>query len=154
MDRYDIEERIFEAGRVIATWPNPMAVLRYKTSMPDVIRDEKDWLSYNTESSRDNLKVRFTPDSKQHQEAIDVLDWLSFCSKRAKVKDRKIIRAIIQVYCSQIYNNSYGFGELSKDLRRRGIKMGRETIRRKYNQAMGDLEFVLQKGLNIKALLK
>lgn len=150
MDRSDIEERICEAARVIATWPNPMAALRCKTSMRDIVRNEEDWLAYNTQGSRDNLFVKFTPDAKQHQEALEVLDWVSYCAKRFKPAEKKIIKAIIMRYCMERNNNSYGFGELSKELRARGVKMGKDTVRRRYNLAMGDLEFALKRGFQFR----
>lgn len=155
MDRFDIEERIYEAARVISTWPNPIAVLKCRTSMPEIVRNEaEDWLSYNTEGSRDNLQVKFTPDSRQHQQALEVLDWISYCARRFKPIEKRVIKAIVMRYCMEINNAHYGFGELSKELRGRGVKMGKDTVRRRYNLAMGDLEFALKRGISIKNFLK
>lgn len=154
MDRLEIEEIVCNAAKVIATWPNPMSVLRYRNSMPDVVRSESDWLAYNTEGSRDNLFVKFTPDSKQHQQAMDVLDWLSYCAKRYKPAAKPVIKAIVMLYCMNINNSHYGFRELSKELRGRGVKMGKDTVRRRYNQAMMDLEFALKRNINFKNYLK
>lgn len=154
MDRLQIEERIYNASRIINTWPNPMAVLHYRSSMPDIIRSEADWLAYNTEGTRDNLHVKFTPDAKQHQEAIEVLDWLNYCCRTYKVMAKPTIKAIIMIYCMNINNYHYGFGELSKELRRRGVKMGKDTVRRRYNLAMNDLELALKRNISFKNYLK
>lgn len=154
MDRLEIEERICESAKVIATWPNPMAALRYRTSMPEVVRNEADWLAYNTEGTRDNLHVKFTPDSQQHQQAMDVLDWLNYCAKRYKPAAKPVIKAIVMMYCMNMNASQYGFRELSKELRGRGVKMGKDTVRRRYNQAMMDLEFAFKRNISFKNYLK
>ncbi len=151
MDRLELEERIYQATKVISTWSNPLAVLKCRSSMPEIIRDEiEDWLAYNTEGSRDNLYVKFTADSKQHQQAIEVLDWISYSVRRFKPIEKPIIKSIIMLYCMNMNNSHYGFGQLSKDLRRRGVKMGKETIRKRYNLAMTDLAFALKRRVSFK----
>lgn len=154
MDRYEIEERICDAARVISTWPNPMAALRCRTAMPEIVRSEEDWLAYNTEGTRGNLYVKFTPDAKQHQQALEVLDWISYCVRRFKPVEKRVIKAIVMRYCMERNNSHYGFGELSKELRGRGVRMGKDTVRRRYNLAMSDLEFGLNRGILFKNFLR
>lgn len=144
MDRFEIEERIYEASRVISTWPNPLAVLRCKSSQPEVVRNEDDdWLRYNTEAAQANLNVKFTPDSRQHQQAMEVLDWLSYAVRNFKPANKPAIKSIIMLYCMNMNNSSYGFRELSRQLKVMGVKMGKDTVRRRYNEAMLDLEYAL-----------
>ncbi len=144
MDRLEIEERICEASRVIATWPNPLAVLRYRSSQPEVVRNtDDDWLRYNTEGAKANLYVKFTPDSRQHQQAMEVLDWLSYAVRHFKPVNRPAIKSILMLYCMNMNNSSYGFRELSKQLSIMGVKMSKDTVRRRYNEAMVDLEYAL-----------
>ncbi len=148
MDRVEIEARICAAAKVWATWPNPMSTLQYRTSMPDIVRSKEDWLAYNNEASRDNLRITFTPDTKQHQDAMEVINWLSFCTRRYKQHAKPTVRAIVMLYCMKMDNVSYGFGSLSKELEKYNVRMSKDTVRRRYNQAMMDLEYGLsRKGL-------
>lgn len=148
MDRVEIEARICAAAKVWATWPNPMSTLQYRSSMPDIVRSKEDWLAYNNEASRDNLRITFTPDTKQHQDAMEVINWLSFCTRRYKQSAKPAIRAIVMLYCMNNDNVSYGFRQLSDKLKEFGVKMGKDTVRKRYDQAMIDLEYGLsRKGL-------
>jgi hypothetical protein len=147
MEKYEIEEKIHEGVKIqIATWENPLNKLRMKTSNREIIRDESDWLSYNSEGEQAKYKrMKMHATIEQQRLAVQVMDWLSYCARRESLVRQKTVRSIVALRCLNMGDRSYGFRELAKQLSWMGVKISHMTVKRLYDRAMDDLYFHLNR---------
>jgi len=85
MEKKEIVIRLEDAVNVYLAMPDPMKKLDAKSGMPDIIRSSKDWLEYNSEGARDDLKraTKIRPSPKQITEADEAISWIRQASKKA-----------------------------------------------------------------------
>lgn len=147
MERYEIEEKIHDGVKIqIATWSNPKNKLLMRTSHPDIIRTGDDWLSYNSDSEQAKFKrMKMSATVEQQKLAIQVMDWLTFCCRRYVGTHKKVVKSIVMLRCLHMGDRSYGFRELAKQLSWMGVKISHTTVRTRYNKALDDLYYHLNR---------
>lgn len=144
MDRETIEMTLHEGLRIqIMTWKSPMSELHSNRSkgQPEFIRNlDTSFYSYDSDAEQAKLRVnKIAATFEQQRLAIEVMDLITYACKRHNGKNKAIMRAIISLRCLNLGNPSFGFGEISKQLKNFGIKISRSTVRRRYNTALDDL---------------
>lgn len=141
MDKFEIIEKIHDGIHVqMATWPSPMSKLMMRTSHPDVVRNEADWISYNSDAEQAKFKrMKMSATAEQQKLAEQVMDWMTYASRRAPIHQKKVIKAIVSLRCLRMNDSSYGFRELAKQLSWMGIKMSHMTVKRRFDLAIDDL---------------
>ncbi len=147
MEKYEIEEKIHEGVKVqIATWSNPMNKLMLRTSHPDIVRNDTDWLSYNSDGEQSKFKrMKMSATVEQQRTAVQVMDWLTYCSRRHVGIQKKIVKSIVMLRCLHMGDRSYGYRELAKQLSWMGVKISHTTVKRRYDAAMDDLYYHLNR---------
>ncbi len=140
-----IEARIYRAFEVIHNRPNPIHKMRMKCSNPEIVRILEDWLDYNTDGARSKLITRTRYSAADEDLADEAIGWLHRAARRYRQSRRPVIHGIIMLRIVNLYNPSYGFRSINRDLRKKNVKISHMTVKRWYDLALEDIYHYIRK---------
>lgn len=98
---------------IISRDADPIRMLRYKSSMPEYIRDS--FIEFNNQKSRDRLKVRLKPTGEESEFADRVQQEIAKAMKTIPFQKKKMHAIVLLIYATRAKHSS-GFGTIAKDV--------------------------------------
>ena len=115
--------------------PDEMRKMNFKTGLPEIVRTEKDWLSYDSDTAKSSLyaKTRLRPTGKQIDQALETMDWLRAFIKQKPESKRKLWAQIIFVKSA-----GRGFRLVADIIEfRTGKRISKSTVKNRFDEAVG-----------------